>query len=195
LKHRIHHYRAAAGPGPGRRISPGSCAGPFESIAATTLRAILGRGRFLQPPHPFLERVLVRNYTSIAACDVWLKPLNFFVGPNGSGKSNFLDAIDFVADGLSASLDHALRIRGGIDDVQASLAWPPQPFRHPASVRSKDGTAGHYAFEIGATAGGGFEVREEQCAVTESRAGPCFLQSQKRRSPRILVRFPARVFK
>ena len=49
-----------------------------------------------------LHRVALRNYRSIAACDVSLAQLSFLVGPNGSGKSNFLDALGF-------SIDHALR--------------------------------------------------------------------------------------
>jgi AAA15 family ATPase/GTPase len=40
----------------------------------------------------FPTRVKVKNYKSIAACDVALGPLTFLVGPNGAGKSNFLDA-------------------------------------------------------------------------------------------------------
>ena len=45
-----------------------------------------------------LTRVRLRNYKSIAACDVSPAPLSFLVGPNGSGKSNFLDALRFVAE-------------------------------------------------------------------------------------------------
>ncbi len=48
----------------------------------------------------FLKRVKIRNYKSIAHCDVELGPFTLLVGRNGSGKSNFLDAIRFVADGL-----------------------------------------------------------------------------------------------
>ena len=54
-----------------------------------------------------LHRVVLRNYKSIAACDVSLAQLSFLVGPNGSGKSNFLDALRFVADALRFSIDHA----------------------------------------------------------------------------------------
>ncbi|HEX2095507.1 MAG TPA: AAA family ATPase [Longimicrobiaceae bacterium] len=61
----------------------------------------------------FIERVILRNYKSIAACDVTLSKLTYLVGPNGSGKSNFLDALRFVTDSLQSSLDHALRDRGG----------------------------------------------------------------------------------
>ena len=60
----------------------------------------------------FITRVALRNYKSIASCDVQLRPLMFLVGPNGAGKSNFLDALRFVADALNLSLDHAIRDRG-----------------------------------------------------------------------------------
>lgn len=66
---------------------------------------------------PFLRRVKIRNYKSIAECDVELGRFNVIVGRNGSGKSNFLDAIRFVAESLETSLDHAVRSRGGIEDV------------------------------------------------------------------------------
>ena len=62
-------------------------------------------------------RVTLRNYKSIAACDVSPAPLSFLVGPNGSGKSNFLDALRFVADALRSSLGDALSERGGIGGV------------------------------------------------------------------------------
>jgi len=61
-----------------------------------------------------LTKVILKNYKSIAGCDVALGPLTFLVGPNAAGKSNFLDALRFVADSLRASLEHALRERGGI---------------------------------------------------------------------------------
>ena len=60
-----------------------------------------------------LTRIVIRNYKSIAACDVSPAQLTFLVGPNGSGKSNFLDALRFVADSLRFSIDHALRDRYG----------------------------------------------------------------------------------
>ena len=56
-----------------------------------------------------LTRVAIRNYKSIAACDLRPAPLSFLVGPNGSGKSNFLDALRFVADALRGSFGDRLR--------------------------------------------------------------------------------------
>ena len=65
-----------------------------------------------------ITRVALRNYKSIAACDVELAPLAILVGANGAGKSNFLDALRFTAQALRFSLDHALRERGGINEVR-----------------------------------------------------------------------------
>ena len=76
----------------------------------------------------FITRVVLKNYKSIAACDVQLQPLTFLVGRNGSGKSNFLDALRFVADALNFSLDHALRDRGGINDVRRRSRGHPNHF-------------------------------------------------------------------
>ena len=75
-----------------------------------------------------LTRVVLRNYKSIAACDVSPAQLAFLVGPNGSGKSNFLDALRFIADSLRFSIDHALRDRGGINDVRRRSGGHPTHF-------------------------------------------------------------------
>ena len=72
-----------------------------------------------------LTRVVLRNYKSIAACDVAPAQLSFLVGPNGSGKSNFLDALRFIADSLRFSIDHALRDRGGINEVRRRSGGHP----------------------------------------------------------------------
>lgn len=75
-----------------------------------------------------MRRVTIRNYKSIAACQVQLGPLMFLVGPNGSGKSNFLDALRFAADALRSSLDHALRERGTIKEVRRRSGGHPNHF-------------------------------------------------------------------
>jgi predicted ATPase len=57
---------------------------------------------------PFITRVRIQGYKSIKACDVELGELSILVGPNGSGKSNFLDALRFVSDALSSTLECAI---------------------------------------------------------------------------------------
>jgi predicted ATPase len=61
----------------------------------------------------FLTRVRLRNYKSIAACDVKLGALTYLVGRNGAGKSNFLSALDFTRNALTTSLDAAANEAGG----------------------------------------------------------------------------------
>ena len=114
---------------------------------------------------PFLRRVIVKNYKSIAVCNVELGRLTFLVGPNGSGKSNFLDALRFVADALRTTLDHALRDRGGINEVRRRSSGHPNHFGIRLEFFLPDGTPGHYAFKIGAKPRGAFEVQTEECAI------------------------------
>lgn len=113
----------------------------------------------------FLKRVLIRNYKSIAACDIDLRPLIFLVGPNGSGKSNFLDALRFTADALRTSLDHALRDRGGIQEVRRRSSGHPTHFGVRMEFTLRTGAWGHYAFRIGALPNGGYAVQQEECVV------------------------------
>ncbi len=111
-----------------------------------------------------LTRVMLRNYKSIGACDIRPAQLSFLVGPNGSGKSNFLDALRFVADSLSHSIDHALRDRGGIGEVRRRSGGHPDHF----GIRLEFNLAewrGHYSFTVGAKPRMGYEIREEECSV------------------------------
>ena len=111
-----------------------------------------------------LHRVVLRNYKSIAACDVSLAQLSFLVGPNGSGKSNFLDALRFVSDALRFSIDHALRDRGGINEVRRRSRGHPTHFGIRVDINLVD-SFGYYAFTIGAKPRGAFEVKQEECLV------------------------------
>lgn len=62
---------------------------------------------------PFVRRLRIRGYKSIAFCDVSLEPLTILVGRNASGKSNFLDALAFLRDALDTGLNSALQMHGG----------------------------------------------------------------------------------
>lgn len=120
----------------------------------------------------FLTRVVLKNYKSIAVCDVRLGCLVFLVGPNGSGKSNFLDALRFVADALRASLDHALRDRGGIKEVRRRSGGHPTHFAVRLEFVLRSGNSGHYAFRIGARPQGAYEVQNEECVIRGAEALP-----------------------
>ncbi len=113
----------------------------------------------------FITKVVLKNYKSIAACDVQLGPLTFLVGRNGAGKSNFLDALRFVADALNSSLDHAIRDRGGINNVRRRSRGHPNHFSIRLEFALPEGSTGHYALQIRTRSPGGYEVQTEECRI------------------------------
>jgi predicted ATPase len=119
---------------------------------------------------PFITRITIRNYKSIAACQVSLSQLMFLVGPNGSGKSNFLDALRFVADALRTSLDHALRERGTIREVRRRSGGHPNHFALRFDFQLPTGQIGHYSFRVGARPAGAYEVQTEECRIFQNHA-------------------------
>jgi predicted ATPase len=123
-------------------------------------------------PTPYLHRVTLRNYKSIAACKLNLPALAFLVGPNGSGKSNFLDSLGFVADALETSLDHALRERGTIREVRRRSGGHPKHFSIRLDFQLPNSAKGHFSFRVGAKPKGGFEVQQEECNIEKSDFGP-----------------------
>ena len=117
----------------------------------------------------FITRVILRNYKSIASCEVGLRSLMFLVGPNGAGKSNFLDSLRFVADALDSSLDHAIRDRGGIDDVHCRSGGRPKHFSIQLDFTLPEGSTGHYAFRIGDFSRGRYKVQTEECVLRSTQ--------------------------
>ena len=113
----------------------------------------------------FITRVVLKNYKSIAACDVRLQPLTFLVGRNGTGKSNFLDALRFVADALNLDLGHAIRDRGGINDIRRRSRGHPNHFSIRLEFALPEGFTGHYALQIRTCSPGGYEIQTEECRI------------------------------
>ena len=123
---------------------------------------------------PFISRVRLKNYKSIASCDVRLGPLTILVGPNGSGKSNFLDALAFLGRAVATTPAEAIESRGGLAEVlrrvpgqadsfsigiEATVSWGSLPDQLVHTT---------YEFEIGPPARRGlrtFEVIHEECAL------------------------------
>ena len=123
----------------------------------------------------FLTRVVLRNYKSIAACDVKLSPLTYLVGANGSGKSNFIDALHFVRDALNGSLDNAINERGGLSEVRRRSSGHPTHFGIRLEFNLPTGEQGLYAFAVGALPSRGYEVQREECSIGGTGKGPYFL--------------------
>lgn len=125
-----------------------------------------------------MSRVVLRNFKSIGYCDVRLEPLTYLVGQNGAGKSNFVDAIHFVRDALSDSLQSAINKRGGLNEVRRRSSGHPNHFAIRLEFTLPDGRNGLYAFGIGSIASGGYEVQNEECAVLGEGKGPSFRVSK-----------------
>lgn len=120
---------------------------------------------FDTPTPAFVRRVRIKNYKSIATCDVRLGRLSALVGRNGSGKSNFLDALRFVADGLGTTLDHALRERGGLRAVRRHSTGHPRNFMINLDLELFGGVRATYGFEIASRSNEGFAVKREALDV------------------------------
>ena len=114
---------------------------------------------------PFVERVRLKNFKSIAGCDLRLGSLTFLVGPNGAGKSNFVDALRFVSDGLRNSLDHAMRDRGGIAEVRRRSGGHPTNFGIRLDLNLPYSGTAQYAFVVGARPEGTFDIQREICRI------------------------------
>jgi len=115
---------------------------------------------FCKPP--FLTRLVVKNYKSIAHADVRFANPTFLVGPNGSGKSNLLDAIQFVADALKSTLGYALGKRGGFESVVRQGA--PE-FEVQLEISRQADYSCHYGFAIGRDREYAPIVLREECKV------------------------------
>ena len=127
----------------------------------------LCRWRPVMPDERLVTRVVLRDYKSIAACDVAMAPVTFLVGRNGAGKTNFLNALRLVADGLRASLDHALSqqlgVRGILRRLDSGKLADSFEIRLECSIPD---ASIRYAFRVGASKeNGGFEVQSEDCYI------------------------------
>ena len=136
-----------------------------------------------------ITRVVLRNYKSIAACDVAPARLSFLVGPNGAGKSNFLDALRFVADSLTFSIQHALRDRGGVNEVRRRSGGHPTHFAIRVDFDLGE-SSGNYGFLIGAKPGEGYVVEREECLVKERDESLRFYSTRRGRVVRSTISSP-----
>ena len=116
-------------------------------------------------PSVFITKIELSNYKSIKGCNVNLGALTFLVGQNGAGKSNFLDALRLVSDSLNSSLEHALRERGGINEVRRRSSGHPTHFTIKLHWQLPNNMNGIYGFKVGAQPKGGFEIQSELCEV------------------------------
>jgi predicted ATPase len=71
----------------------------------------------MQPPIQIDELRLI-GYRAFENARLEIEPLTVLVGRNGAGKSTLIDALEFVGDALSDSLENALERRGWLRALQ-----------------------------------------------------------------------------
>jgi predicted ATPase len=114
-----------------------------------------------------VREVQIRNYKSIGQATVALGGLTILVGANGAGKSNFLDALAFVSDCLTDSVELAFKSRGGLASVRRRSGGHPTHIGIRIIADLDANTVADYSFEIAAEKGEQFSVARERCHVEE----------------------------
>ena len=140
---------------------------------------------------PVLTHVILRNFKSVASCDVRLSRLTVLVGLNGAGKSNFIDALRLCRDALRNPLDQAFATRAS--NLQTISHWNPgrQPgFGLRLELSLPFVGFARYAFQIGPQTPRGFEITDEECAVGD--VAPEFLTGLTSRKPKQFSHFRVR---
>jgi predicted ATPase len=146
-------------------------------------------------PRAYIEELRLSGFRAFENARLRLDDLTVLVGRNGSGKSTLLDALEFVRDALSDSMENALDRRGGIQALQhrgsrsgdisiaVKLRFPSEPFEESplalfSSGRQPSGEDAPltwewgftYGFRVGPKRGGlGFVVKDERLLFKDLR--------------------------
>ncbi|HYW11243.1 MAG TPA: AAA family ATPase [Longimicrobium sp.] len=117
---------------------------------------------------PRIREVHLRNFRSIQQAVVRLSDFTVLVGPNGSGKSNFMDALAFVQECLSTSVEAALRRRAGMFQVRyGSPEGNERGVGFRLLIELTPSRVVDYAFEIVPGDYGQIIIAVERCVISE----------------------------
>jgi len=128
---------------------------------------------------PFIRKLSLRNFRSIRNETVTFANPLFLVGRNGSGKSNFVDALAFLSECMTGSLQSVIEKRGGLGRVgylRTPLDAPYISFRVDFLSEGTQIVEGFYAFSFRVTANRvnglmvelKYEVVRESCVLTSN---------------------------
>lgn len=123
---------------------------------------------------PFIQKLTLRNFQSIRNETVTFANPLFLVGRNGSGKSNFVDALAFLSECMSGSLQSVMERRGGLGRVgylETSWEYPYISLRADFRLNKGQPLKGFYAFRLMVTPDRRYEVTREQCELTSDENG------------------------
>lgn len=111
-----------------------------------------------------IRQLQVRNFKSIGEAVVDLGAFTALVGANGAGKSNLVEALAFVQECLSGSIELAFKNRGGIAAVRRISGGHPYHIGMRL-ILELDGLFADYSLEIAAKPQERFRVSKERCVV------------------------------
>ena len=114
---------------------------------------------------PLITRVVLKNYKSIAFCDVKLGPLSILVGPNGAGKSNFLDALRFLSEAMTPPLEKVLQNRGGFSNILRRGPLRESHLGIRIEFVTREEIAGYYSIRFKSDSVSDYLVEREKCVV------------------------------
>jgi len=117
---------------------------------------------------PHIRQVQIVDYKSYERIAVNLEPFTVFAGPNGAGKSNFVDALSFVSDCLSDSVERAVVKRGGLHAVRRARPGTGTATGMRLVLAVAHNLWADYAFQIHAHRREDLSVERERCAVHET---------------------------
>lgn len=126
-----------------------------------------------------VRKLGLRNYKSIAECDVDLSDLTILVGRNGAGKSNFVDALRLTAQSLQSGLEYAIRERGGIGEVRRRSGGHPNHFAITLRIKIDEESDGFFHFQVGAQEKAAFFVRNEEASISRGDRVDSYFKREK----------------
>ncbi|MFH1071351.1 MAG: AAA family ATPase [Candidatus Glassbacteria bacterium] len=119
--------------------------------------------------YPRLTSLTIKNYKSINSARITLEPLTVLVGPNGAGKSNCVDALAFIQQSLSGSVELAFKKRGGIGAVRRKSLGHPTNIFLSLTLLLNENLKAYYAFAISAKTNKHFNIAKEVCIVYDTK--------------------------
>lgn len=117
----------------------------------------------------FISKISVTGYKSLRNVRIELTDLSILVGPNGAGKSNLIDALRFVRDIISSNLDHALRVRGGLNSVLHRSSEDISSFCISMILELDHGVSAKFGFTVGQNSKNRPILLKEACWVNDHK--------------------------
>lgn len=111
-----------------------------------------------------LSHIQLENWRNFRSLTLAMQDRMFLVGPNASGKSNFLDALRFLRDLVTAGggLEKAIQDRGGVSRVRCLAARQPSTVNFDVMLSEEPQESWRYRLVVGQDNQRRPSVREEK---------------------------------